>query len=98
MSTRWRAVLAALLLTVLLAATLGGVVAVYVQASGSRENTRILRCQAEANQQFRRDITDLLRAGRDPKLYRPLVARMTREAKTNYAHLDHGHCPTVLKE
>lgn len=85
-----------LLLLVVLAlmlAALGGLISVQRSADRSAHNTEILKCLANADQQFRRDITDLLQAGRDPTKYGPLIARMKAEAQINYAQLERGQCP-----
>lgn len=88
---------------VLLSAILVGTLIPYGAINDAKQNTTILRCQAAADQQFRRDLTELLAimtspSGRDLSVYQRLVERMGAEATLNYAELDHGKCPEPIKE
>ena len=103
---KWVALL--IIIAVLTAATLAGVASMYGSVRDARNNTALLRynskrndcirdVQADAEQQFRKDIADLLAAGRDQTKYGPLVVRMQQEAKVNYAQTVKKVCPPALK-
>lgn len=103
---KWAALLVILL--VLTTATLAGVASMYVSVREARNNTALLRynarrgdcirdVQGDAEQQFRKDIADLLSAGRDPAKYEPFIARMQAAAQVNYADTVKKVCPPALK-
>lgn len=92
MQSKARGLLLTVIALLLLLFMLAGVVSLYFQGHQSERNTEILRCQAVAEQQFRRDIVDLLSMGRGSTQIAPLLARMQAESHVDYTHLDHGHC------
>lgn len=65
---------------------------------GARRGDCVRDVQATYEQQFIRDITDLLTAGRsNPAQSRAVVARMQAEAKKNYADQVTRQCPPAVK-
>lgn len=94
---------------VLSAIALGGIITMSSSLRATQQSATILRYNAvrgdcireitaNADQQFRRDITDLLEAGRDPAKFAAVRARMRTHVATNYADTAKRICPPALPD
>lgn len=114
MRTNVKGLAVLVVLVVLTAATLGGVAAMYGSVQASRKNTSILRYNArrndcirritaDAEQDFRQDLTAFIAAGastteRDERTIATIVARMHDRANSNYADAVTRHCQPAIEE